>query len=492
MRISVFGLGYVGSVTAACLAQAGHDVIGVDTAAGKVEAINGGLSPIAEPGLQQLVAAVHAAGRLSATRSSEEAVAASDLALICVGTPSSPSGQPDLRALKRVAEQIGAALRTRVGAYTVVLRSTVLPGTTERVILPALTAGCGPQVALQVAVNPEFMREGTALHDFSHPPMTLVGCDAATAVTLQALYKRIEAPFVHTTVRTAEMAKFASNAFHALKISFANELAQVAAALGADPYEVSRVFLLDKKLNVSEAYLRPGSAFGGSCLPKDVRALACAARAADLETPLLASIMPSNEAHQRRGVAEVLGLEKKKISIIGLAFKPGTDDVRESPLLALVETLIGKGCDVRIFDPVLEPASLTGANRRRFDENIPHIASLCGGSLAEVVAHGDVLVIGHQSADAVRARAAARPDQIVVDLTRVSAPRGERESPARDPVSPSLDAVSPSREEVRQARDAVLRAREAVLPAREAVSPAHEAVSPAHEAVSPAHDAVLP
>jgi GDP-mannose 6-dehydrogenase len=420
MRVSVFGLGYVGSVTAACLARAGHHVLGADTAPGKVDAVHRGASPVAEPGLEALISAQRRAGRLDATTSADEAVAASELALICVGTPGLASGQPDLGALRRVAGQIGAALRTRIGRYTVVLRSTVMPGTTERVLQPALLAEANPRLVLGVAVNPEFMREGCALDDFARPPMTLVGGDEEAASLLRALYAGVDGPFVRTTLRAAEMAKFASNAFHALKICFANELAQVAASLGADPEEVARVFLLDRKLNVSEAYLRPGFAFGGSCLPKDARALAHAARSHDVDAPLLASILPSNEAQVRRGIAAVLALGKRKVGVIGLAFKPGTDDVRESPLLEVVETLVGKGHDVRVYDRTLDPATLTGVNRRRFHENVPHIASLCRPTVEEVIAHAEVIVIGHPSAAAAQAIATARPEQTVIDLTRLA------------------------------------------------------------------------
>jgi GDP-mannose 6-dehydrogenase len=419
MRVSVFGLGYVGSVTAACFAQAGHHVIGVDTAASKVDAIKAGTSPIAETGLEAMIAACHATGRLTATTSSAEAVNASDVAFICVGTPSRTSGQSDMDAVRRVAEQIGEALATRTGTFTVVLRSTVLAGTMENLLLPALRKGVGPNCNLQFAVNPEFMREGTALHDFSHPPMTLVGCEDETANTLRAVYESVDAPFVKTSIRTAEMAKFTSNAYHALKICFANEVGQICAAMGADPYEVLRVFALDKKLNISDAYLKPGGPFGGSCLPKDVRAIAYAARLNDIEAPLLGSIMPSNDAHFRRGLNEVLAQHKKKVGIIGLAFKSGTDDVRESPQLALVETLIGKGFDIRIFDPTLDPSTMTGANRKRFEENIPHIATLCCANVNEVLAHAEVVLIGHNSPEASAAQASARPDQRVINLTRV-------------------------------------------------------------------------
>src|SRR6266480_95446 len=311
MRVNVFGLGYVGSVTAACLAKAGHEVIGVD-----------------------------------------------------------------------------------IDEEKVVLRSTVLPGTTERVLIPAIHAGAGRELgpSLRVAVNPEFMREGSAIRDFAHPPFTLVACvDPETAAVLRTLYGEVEAPFVHTGVTTAELVKYVSNAFHALKVCFANEIADLCAALGADAQEAMRIFLMDRKLNVSEAYLRPGFAFGGSCLPKDLRALVHAARAADVSVPLLAAILPSNEGQVRRAVDAVLQTRKRRIGVVGLAFKSGTDDLRESPLVSLIETLIGKGLDVRILDGHVSLARLVGANRRYIEEEIPHISSLMCDSAEALLAHADVV-----------------------------------------------------------------------------------------------------
>jgi GDP-mannose 6-dehydrogenase len=324
-------------------------------------------------------------------------------------------------ALERVGHEIGRALAERDDPYTVVLRSTVLPGTTERVLVPALKNGAGRELEppLRLAVNPEFMREGSSLRDFARPPLTLVGCqDPGTAAVLRSLYAEVEAPFVHTAVRTAEMVKYVSNAFHALKVCFANEIGDVCAALGADAHEVMRIFLMDRKLNVSEAYLRPGFAFGGSCLPKDLRALVYAARAAEVSLPLLSAILPSNEGQIRRAVEAVLETRRRKIGIVGLSFKPGTDDLRESPMVALVETLIGKGCDVRIFDPNVAVARLRGANRRYIEEEIPHIASLICESVEMLVAHAEVLVISNASDETARALAAAGPRHVVVDLTR--------------------------------------------------------------------------
>jgi GDP-mannose 6-dehydrogenase len=423
MRVSVFGLGYVGCVTSACLARAGHEVVGVDLNRDKVEMISAARSPIVEPGLGELLAEVVFSGRLRATDSTDDAVQATDLALICVGTPGRGNGQLDTSAVERVGEEIGRALRGR-DRYTVVLRSTVLPGTTERRLAPAIARGAERALEgwLGLAVNPEFMREGSSLRDFAQPPITLVGAaDEAAVSALRALYASVEAPFVTTTVRSAEMAKYVSNAFHALKVSFANEIGDVCAALGGDAQEVMRVFLMDRKLNVSEAYLRPGFAFGGSCLPKDIRALVQAANAADLSLPLLSSILPANEAQVRRGVEAVLGTRRRRVGVVGLAFKPGTDDLRESPMVTLVETLIGKGCDVRILDQSVAIARLVGANRRFIEEEIPHISALMCDEVEALIAHAEVLVVGAAGEAAAGILAAVRPDQVVIDLTRGAA-----------------------------------------------------------------------
>lgn len=420
MRVSIFGLGYVGCVTAACLAKAGHQVIGVDINPDKAAMVNGGTSPLVEPGLGELLAEAAAAGRLRATTSTDEGVTQSDLALICVGTPSRDNGQLDVDAIRRVAEGIGHQLRQHPKPYTVVLRSTVLPGTTESVLLAALRgSGTLDRPDLTVAVNPEFMREGSSLRDFAQPPLTLVGSDSPHAgALLRELYAQVDAPFVQTSIRAAEMAKYVSNAFHALKITFANEIGDLCEAFGVDIGDIMRVFLMDRKLNISEAYLRPGFAFGGSCLPKDLRALTHAARAADLTLPLLSQILPSNDRQIQQGVSRVLATRRRRIGVLGLAFKPGTDDLRESPMVLLVETLIGKGCDVRILDRSVSIARLGGANRRYIEEEIPHIASLMCETTDVLLAHAEVLVVAHADEQARGALAAARPDQLVIDLGR--------------------------------------------------------------------------
>jgi GDP-mannose 6-dehydrogenase len=418
MRVSVFGLGYVGAVTAACMAKAGHQVVGVDVNPEKVAMVNAGRSPVIEPGLGDLLAEVVHVGQLRATVSSEKAVTETDVALICVGTPGHSNGRPEVSAVAQVGQEIGQALRQRRGGYTVVLRSTVLPGTAERVLVPALRQGAGGGT-IHLAVNPEFMREGSALHDFADPPFILVGCgDPATASVVRSLYEGVAAPLVHTAVRTAEMIKYVSNAFHALKVCFANEIADACTAFDIDPQEVSRVFRMDRKLNISEAYLHPGFAFGGSCLPKDLRALLHAGRDADLALPLLSAVIPSNESQIRRAVEAVLATQRRRVGVVSLAFKPDTDDLRESPMVTLVEGLIGKGLSVRIYDPSVAVARLVGANRRYIEEGIPHIASLMCESVEAVVEHAEVLVVGSASAEAARALAASRPDQVVVDLTR--------------------------------------------------------------------------
>lgn len=429
MRISVFGLGYVGCVSAACLARAGHEVIGVDTSGEKVAMINAAQSPIVEPGLGAVLAEAVQAGRLRATLSGREAVDGTDIALICVGTPSRANGQLNTDALVRVGEELGRALAGRSRPFTVVLRSTVLPGTLEGVLVPALRAGAGGRLpaGVRVAMNPEFMREGSALRDFAAPPLTLVGCgDDETACLLKSLYTGVEAPFVHTNVKTAEMMKYAANAFHALKVCFANEIGDACEALGTNAQEVMQIFRMDRKLNVSDAYLRPGFAFGGSCLPKDLRALLHAAVHADVSLPLLGAILPSNEAQVRRAVEAVLATGKRRVGVVGLAFKPGTDDLRESPMVTLVEALIGKGCEVRILDRNVAVARLVGANRRYIEEEIPHIALLMSRGPEELLRHAQLVVIGDDGEEAAEVLDHIGPHQAVVDLTRGAARRPAR------------------------------------------------------------------
>ncbi len=449
MRISVFGLGYVGCVSAACLARAGHEVIGVDVNSVKVETINRGASPIVEPGLGELIASVVADGRLSATTSAAEAIGRTELALICVGTPGLKNGRLDTGILDRVCRTIGEESKDREEPYTVVIRSTILPGTTERVVMPALRDGAGSRAddILKVATNPEFIREGSALDDYTHPPFTVIGSqDEETISRIQQMYAGVEAPFVSVPIRTAEMVKYAFNSFHALKVCFANEIGDACEALGADAQDVMRVFCMDHKLNISGAYLKPGFAFGGSCLPKDIRALTYAARAADADLPLISSIMPSNQAQIQHAVTTVLETGKRRIGIVGLSFKPNTDDLRESPLVTLVETLIGKGCEVKILDRHVSMARIMGANRRYIEEEIPHIASVLCTEYDELLNHAQVLVVGNDGEDTRQVLEIASPQLTIVDLTRSvthASPKEAREQKGH----PDKEEVSSGRSE---------------------------------------------
>ncbi len=421
MQISVFGLGYVGCVTAACLAKAGHDVIGVDTNPEKVAMINGGIAPLMEPGLEALLKEVVGSKKLQATTSASDAMRATDMCLISVGTPSSKNGQLDVTALKVVGDQIGLALHGRKKPFTIIVRSTVLPGTTEQILLPAIIGGAGEAFRpyLRLVFNPEFMREGTSLEDFKRPPFTVVGCESAeTADLLKQMYAGVEGPFVHTSIRTAEMVKYVSNAYHALKVCFANEIADICRALGPDPHDVMRIFAMDKKLNISDAYLKPGFAFGGSCLPKDVRALVYAAHTNDISVPMLGALLPSNQNQIRTVLEQIMDTRKKKVGLVGLSFKKDTDDLRESPMVTLVETLIGKGYDIRILDRNVSIARLMGANRKYIETEIPHIASLMCDTAEELVQHADVIIVGNKSEESKNVLASIRPDQCVFDLTK--------------------------------------------------------------------------
>lgn len=423
MNISVFGLGYVGCITAACLARNGHAVIGVDVNVEKVNLINSGISPIIEPGLADLLGGTVASGALRATTDGGEAVEGTDVALICVGTPGLGHGQPSWDAIRRVGRRIGRALVGRVSAepYLVVLRSTALPGTTDGVLLTALREGAdGQPIAVRVAVNPEFMREGASIHDFDHPPLVLVGTDddEETAQRLRLLYGDVQAEFVHTTVRTAELVKYASNAYHGLKVCFANEMAELAGALGADANAVMEIFARDRKLNISAAYLRPGFAFGGSCLPKDIRALLWAGRLHDVDTPVLSAVLPSNDRQVREAIDAVLAFGRPRVGVVGLAFKPDTDDLRESPFVALVEALIGKGLEVHVLDRNVSVARLVGANRAFIEAELPHVAALLCDSPESLVAQSDVVVIAVGTPDGERVVHLLGPDKPVLDLTR--------------------------------------------------------------------------
>jgi GDP-mannose 6-dehydrogenase len=428
VRISVFGLGYVGTVSAACFARDGHEVVGVDPNPTKVEMIRSGQTPVIEPGLRELVGDAVRRGRLRATGDAVEAVHRSDLSLICVGTPSEPNGSLDLRAVRAVSEEIGGALATVRGRHAVVLRSTVLPGTTRRVVVPALEAASGKTAGRDfgVCVNPEFLREGTAVRDFDNPPKTVIGYNDESSGDLVAeLYEAIDAPLIRLDVATAEMVKYADNAWHALKVGFANEVGNVAKLLGLDSHRVMAVFCQDTKLNLSPAYLKPGAPFGGSCLPKDLRALTYLARSLDLEVPILASILPSNRLQVEKALQMVLNTGKRRVGVLGLSFKAGTDDLRESPLVELVERLIGKGLELRIYDRNVHLASLTGANREFILNRIPHISRLMVPSLEEAIQDAEVVLVGNNDGEFKAGLADQRPGRIVLDLVRIA---GDRKS----------------------------------------------------------------
>jgi GDP-mannose 6-dehydrogenase len=420
MKVSVFGLGYVGCVSAACLARNGHEVVGVDVNAAKVETVRRGQSPIIEPGLPELVSEVVGSGRLTATTDGAAAIAATDVTLICVGTPGHASGQLDTQFLERVATQIGAALRGKSSSHLLLVRSTVLPGTVDGVIVPLLEEATGRKQGdgWVICANPEFLREGTSIADFFDPPFTVVGgADEGAQRLLGELYAGVSGPFYHVETRAAEMVKYACNAFHGLKVSFANEVGNICKALGIDSHRVMEVFCADTKLNISPAYLKPGFAFGGSCLPKDLRALVHRARHLDVEVPVLAATLSSNRLQVERAIDMVLTAGNRRIGVLGLSFKDDTDDLRESPMVSVVEALIGKGMEVSIYDRNVSQSGLIGANRAYLESTIPHIWSLMRGSVDEVVSSADTIVVGSRSSE-IRELSQTN-GQMVVDLVRV-------------------------------------------------------------------------
>jgi GDP-mannose 6-dehydrogenase len=419
-HLSVFGLGYVGCVSAACFAKQGFHVVGVDVSQAKVDLVNTGRSTIVEEGIAELVAEVHAAGRLRATTDVAEAVRATSVSLIAVGTPSRTNGSIDLRYVERVCEQIGEALRDKAERHTVVVRSTIMPGTIDGIVIPALERASGKRAGADFGVcsNPEFLREGTSIRDFYDPPFTLIGAhDPRDAEPLAALYSGITAPVHVVAVRVAEMVKYVCNCFHGLKIGFANEVGNVCKALGIDSHDVMRLVCEDRKLNISPAYLKPGFAFGGSCLPKDLRALTYQARTLDVDVPIMGAILESNRRQVDRAFHMVMAAGVRRVGVLGLAFKAGTDDLRESPMVALIEMLLGKGLQIAIFDPYVRSANLVGANREYIEREIPHIWSLMRASTAEVLADAEAVVVGN-SATEFREIGDRLDGQPVIDLAR--------------------------------------------------------------------------
>jgi GDP-mannose 6-dehydrogenase len=421
MRISVFGLGYVGSVTAACLAEMGHTVIGVEPNAVKVELMNRGQGPVVEAGLAERLQRLTGTGSLRALSDWESAVHETDMAFVCVGTPSLPNGDIDLRYVERAATHIGAALARKSSYFCVVIRSTVLPGSVERVIVPALEGSSGKRAGQDfgVCMNPEFLREGTAIDDFYHPPKTVIGeLDARSGEALAELYKNLPGEIRRVPLRVAEMVKYADNAFHALKVVFANEIGSICKSTEIDSHRVMEIFCLDTKLNLSPYYLKPGFSFGGSCLPKDLRALNYLGRSRDVETPTLSSILSSNRQHLQSAVGQLLKHKGKRLGFLGLSFKSGTDDLRESPLVELIETVIGKGFDVRVFDPYVSLGRLMGANKEFIEKEIPHISKLMCGSAEELLDGSDVIVVGHNGREVGSVLAQVSGRHVVFDLVR--------------------------------------------------------------------------
>jgi GDP-mannose 6-dehydrogenase len=427
MRISVFGLGYVGTVCAACLAERGHTVIGVDKAESKVNAIQAGHSPVIERGVNELIQNGVRRRKLTATTDPDEAVSSTDLSIICVGTPSQTNGALSLDAIETVSSEIGGAIRTKNTRHEVVIRSTVLPGTTRTVVVPLMveTSGKQPGDGFGVAFNPEFMREGNSVADFNAPPKTIVGAldDRSSAVVL-GLYQGVPGPKIKTKVETAELVKYVDNAWHALKVTFANEIGVISSALGMDSHDVMGIFCEDKRLNISTAYLRPGFAFGGSCLPKDLRALTYLGRKLDLWLPVLNNVLESNQMLLERGLNWILSQSKRRIAFLGISFKSGTDDVRESPFVELAERILGKGCGLRIFDPNVQLAHLLGGNKNYLMSMLPHITELLVPRIEDAINWAEVIVI--TSADPIYANVLAnlRSDQVILDFAGIP-PAGE-------------------------------------------------------------------
>jgi GDP-mannose 6-dehydrogenase len=422
LSISVFGLGYVGSVSAACFASLGHRVIGVDVNPAKVQMIENGRSPIIEATMNDLVAEGNRDCRLHATVDSIAAVIESDISFVCVGTPSLRSGKLDLSHIEKVAREIGAALKQKKSGHTFVLRSTVLPGTTESIVLPILEQASGQCAGIDftVAYNPEFMREGSAVADFLRPPYTILGAqDSSALAPLRELYRQTPGKVFETSIPVAEMVKYESNAFHAVKVTFANEVGTLCKHLGVDSQAVTEIFTSDTRLNISPAYLSPGFAFGGSCLPKDLRALTYRAKELDLRLPMLESLLPSNVEHVERAVEAVMRTKKRKIAQLGLSFKAGTDDLRESPQVQLVKRLLGEGYELKVWDQDVSLGRLAGSNRQYIEEVIPHIGSLLSADLEEVLRWGEVVIIGNKSAQKDELSRHLRKDQIVIDLVNL-------------------------------------------------------------------------
>jgi GDP-mannose 6-dehydrogenase len=423
MKISIFGLGYVGAVSLACLARDGHDVIGVDIDQTKLDLIRDGKTPVVEEGMVDLMKSVVASGRVSVTTDAVHAVLNSDISLVCVGTPSAANGSQDQGAVLRLADSMGQAIRQKSTPHVVVFRSTLVPGTVEDVLRPIIEAGSGKKdgEGFHLCFQPEFLREGSSIRDYDKPPFTVVGANHAYPLErLKELFGHLPCKFLDTSVRSAEMMKYCCNNFHALKITFANETARLCEALGVNPFEVMDLVCQDTQLNISRAYLMPGFAFGGSCLPKDLRATTYLAKKHDVEIPMLAGIMPSNRNHVDVAIERILATGKRKVGFIGLSFKTGTDDLRESPLVTLAEQLIGKGVQLSVYDPEVHLSRLLGANKSFIERHVPHIGELLNADIEEVIKTSEVLVLGLSTPSIQDALAThVRDDQYVLDLVGI-------------------------------------------------------------------------
>jgi GDP-mannose 6-dehydrogenase len=420
--VSIFGMGYVGAVTAACLAAEGYRVIGVDPSALKTDLVRQGLPPIIEKDLPELFRRAHDAGLLTATDDSREAILKTELSLICVGTPSKGNGSLDDKYLLAVSRQIAEVIKDKSSAHVLIYRSTMLPGLLKSKIIPLLEdlsekkEGDG----FHVCFHPEFLRESTSVHDFYNPPKTVVGTDKKeVADVVFRLYSGFPGPMIHTSIAAAEMVKYVDNAFHALKVTFANEVGQICRHLDIDSHEVMNIFTQDTKLNISKAYLTPGFAFGGSCLPKDLRAINYLAKTLDIEVPMLASLMESNRKLIEKAVKEILGLGKRRIGFAGFSFKAGTDDLRESPIVEVIEQLIGKGMEIKLYDRHVAMARLVGANKEYINRTIPHIASLMTSSLDVLLKDCEVIVIGNRDEEFKEIPSLVSRNQTVYDFVRI-------------------------------------------------------------------------
>jgi GDP-mannose 6-dehydrogenase len=421
-------MGYVGTVSAGCLAKDGHEVIGVDPLHTKVDLINAGQSPIIEADIGEIIAAMAKAGRLRATSDQDKAIRESELSFVCVGTPSQANGNLDLTYIRRVCELIGEALKKKSARHTVAIRSTILPGTMRQIVIPVLEEYSGKIAGVDFGVcnNPEFLREGSAVKDFNSPPKTVIGeLDSASGDLLASLYAKLSAPLIRTDIETAEMVKYVDNSWHALKIGFANEIGNLCKSFSIDAHQVMKIFCQDKKLNISPAYLTPGFAFGGSCLPKDLRALAYKAKMHDLDLPIMNSILPSNELQVAKGLQLITEKGHRKIGVLGFSFKAGTDDLRESPMIEVIERLIGKGYDLRIFDKNVNLAKLVGANRDYILNRIPHISRLMVNGIDSVLDHAETVVIGNMDPDFQSVPERLHNGQRLVDFVRIRNNRSE-------------------------------------------------------------------